>query len=504
MAVEVIKEALNVKGYRVYVVHVVLAVACVLALTAGPALRVYGQGPVTNCNGLSDADCQILQDSLVAMQGVTSFAVPAWSVEASLDAEEQSIRFATNGSGAVMLPPSLMALATSYQGVMLDYTNLDAIIELYQQINSELILQMLAETGLYVVIEDLELQAPDQTLSVSADLIYKDQSFYMRTESPTGAEAWFGDTLELTPEDLAELDTSLADMITQLQSEEFQEAWAQMSEFTGISEKFTELVNKYIVTARGADAEMDGQAMIVFTTTFDIKGLLSDPELPTLLMELINNPALAELGAETGDQESINEAQLQFIFMTLGLILPEASFSAEQWIGADDQYIHKYSMNASINVDLSLLGEESEIQKVTADGSFSIELSGFNTDVMADVEVPTDYYDLEEADNFLAGGPEMIEQELELGQTFAASVIDSEDDRDIYSLMLDAGQTVQIELTSEDYPYLNLYGPDGFLAAEFDTYYDDALEFTAEEAGMYLVVVEAYWAMDYEITIRAQ
>jgi hypothetical protein len=97
----------------------------------------------------------------------------------------------------------------------------------------------------------------------------------------------------------------------------------------------------------------------------------------------------------------------------------------------------------------------------------------------------------------------MIEQELALGQSFAAS-FDDTDQQDIYSLTLEAGQSVKIELTSEDYPYLNLYGPDGFLISEFDTYYEKSLDFTAETAGMYLVVIEGYWELDYEITIRAQ
>jgi hypothetical protein len=484
----------------------ILAGVCVLLLAVGPVLTVFGQegGDLEmSCNGLSDADCQILIDATAAMQDVHSFSMPAWAIDLNLNAGEQSVKFATNGHGAVALPQSLMGLMADMQNIT-DFTDMDAIITAYQQLNADLLLQALSELGLYMAIEHAAIQAPDQTASGSADLIYKDKGLYLRLESPNGAEAWFGDMLKLTEADLAEFDVSLAEMMTQLQSEEFQQGWAQMSEFTGLSQQVTDLVNKYIVTTRGEDVDMMGQTMIVFTTAFDLKGLLSDPELAALIMDFIQNPALAELGAEMGDLEGVNETQIQFVLMTVSLLLQEASFSAEQWVGADDLYLHKFAMNASLKLDMSLLGANTEAESVAGSSSFSVEMANFNEDVMADVEVPAEYYSLDDTDDFLMGSADMIEQELTIGQTFAASFTDESDEQDIYSLVLDGGQSVDIELESDDYPYLNLYGPDGFLVGEFDTYDTDSLQFTAEEAGTYLIAIEAYWEMDYEITIRAQ
>ncbi len=413
------------------------------------------------------------------------------------------MKFATNGHGAVVLPPSLMGLMGDMQSMSI-YTDPTAIIDFYSQLNSDLLLQALSEAGVYMAIEHAELHTPDQSSSGSADVIFKDEALYLRLESPNGAEAWFGEPLNPSETDIADLDQSLADMIEQLQSEDFQQTWAQMSEFSGLSQQLTDLVNKYVVTTRGDDAEMMGQSMIVFTTTFDFKGLLNDPDLPGLLMNFFNNPALSELGTDTGDLSSINESQVQFLLMTAGLLLKDASFSASQWVGADDGYIHQLEMKAALNVDLSLLGENAEIDAVNIDASFSVQMADFDTDVMADVEVPAEYIPLDKSSEFLVGDSSMIEQELALGQTFAASFSDTNDNEDIYSLPLDAGQAVSIELGSEDYPYLSLYGPDGFLIGEFDTYDTDSLEFTAEDAGTYLIVVKAYWEMDYEITIRAQ
>jgi hypothetical protein len=265
----------------------------------------------------------------------------------------------------------------------------------------------------------------------------------------------------------------------------------------------TDLANKYVVTTRGDDAEMMGQTMSVFTTTFDLKALLSDPDLPGLLIDFFSNPALSNLGANTGDLSSINETQIQFLLLTAGLMLKDATLSASQWVGADDSYIHQLDLTATINIDLSLLGVDADIQAVNIDAAVSVEMADFDSDVLAAVDVPTEYVPLDKSNDFLVGSPSMIEQELAVGQTFAAA-FSQNDTQDIYSLLLEAGQAVTIELNSKDYPYLKLYGPDGFLIGEFDTYDADSLEFTAETTGTYLIVVKAYWEMDYEITIRAQ
>jgi hypothetical protein len=497
---------LEVDSVKRYWSYVLAAGLCVLLLVTGPLLTVFGQngnaGPTVNCNGLSDADCQILQDAASTMQTVSSFSIPAWSVNLAIDAGPQSMNLDADGHGAAVLPPSLMGLMGNMQGLNI-YATPDAIIDFYSQLNSEMLLQALTEAGLSLAIDHADLQAPDQASSTNADVIYKDQGLYLRLESPNGAQAWFGQTVTLSETNIASLDQSLADLLTQLQSDDFRQTWAQVSEFSGLSQRLSDLANKYIVTTRGDDTEMMGQTMNAFTTTFDLKALLNDPDLPGLLIDFFNNPALSNLGANTSDLSTINETQVQFLLMTAGLLLKDATFSMSQWVGADDGYIHQFDLNAALNLDLSLLGTRADIQAVNVDAAISVEMADFNADVMAAVEVPAEYVPLDKSDDFLVGDSSMIEQELALGQTFAAA-FSANDSQDIYSLPLEAGQAVTIELNSKDYPYLNLYGPDGFLIGEFDTYDTDSLEFTAETTGTYLVVVKAYWEMNYEITIRAQ
>ena len=485
----------------------VLAVSlCVILLAASPVLPIFGQdgGPVvnTNCNGLDAADCQVLQNASSTMQAVSSFSMPAWSLDVTIDAGKDSMKLAANGHGAVVLPRSLMGLMSNMQGLSI-YADPGVIIDFFSQLNSDRLLQALADAGLVVAIEHAQLQAPDHTSSTSADVIYKDQGLYLRLESPNDAQAWFGDTLNPSEADIASLDQSLNDLLTQLESDDFRQAWAQLSEFSGLSQQLSDIANQYIVTTRGDDAEMMGQTMMVFTTTFDLKALLNDPDLPGLLIDFFSNPALSNLGANTDGLSSINETQIQFLLMTAGLLLKDATFSASQWVGADDGYIHQLDLNAALNLDLSLLGADADIQAVNANVALSVELADFDTDVMADVSVPADYVPLDKSNDFLVGSPVMIDHGLALDQTVAGSFSPS-DSQDIYSLPLEAGQAVTVELNSKDYPYLSLYGPDGFLIGEFDTFDANSLEFTAENTGTYLIVVKAYWEMDYEITIRAQ
>jgi hypothetical protein len=355
--------------------YVLAAGLCVLLLVTGPLLTVFGQdgstGTSANCNGLSAADCQILQDASSTMQTVSSFSIPAWSVDLTIDAGPESMKLTADGHGAAALPASLTGLMGNMQGLNI-YTTPDAIIDFYGQLNAEMLLQTLAEAGLSVAIEHVHLQAPDQTSSGSADVIYKDQALYLRLESPNGAQAWFGDTVNPSETDVASLDQSLAGLLTQLQSEDFRQTWAQVSEFSGLSQQLTDLANQYVVTTRGDAVEMMGQSMIPFTTTFDLKALLGDPDLPGLLIDFFSNPALANLGANTSDLTSINETQVQFLLMTAGLLLKDATFSASQWVGADDGYFHQLDLNVALDVDLSLLGVEADIQAVNVDGAISI------------------------------------------------------------------------------------------------------------------------------------
>jgi hypothetical protein len=480
--------------------------ALIVLLVAGglPVLAQDG-APVTNCNGLSEADCAILTKATAAMQsGIESFSIPAWSFAFDMEAGPvNSVSFDGSGSGTVVLPPSLLAISSDLPatGTLVDIAPLVALL---QQLDITLVEQAIAETGLDLSIDHLALDAPGQTTSISADLIVKDSTLYTRLEAPNGAEAWFGDKLEMIASDREDLAQSINDLITQLQSEETQQALAQASELQGVRDELNTLIGQYVTTTRGADVEAMGQTMQVFSTTFDLKGLLNDPDLAATVMKVIQNPALTELGVNAEDVENLNETQVKFVLMTAGLLITDSSFTMTQWIGADDSYLHKVESAMNLAVDTKLFGENTGFDVLTLSAEFALELDQINSANLAGVTLPATYHTLDDSDNFLVGSPDMIEADLRIGQTFSGLFTAEDDQKDIYSLTLEPGQTVTVELTSDDYPYLKIYGPDGFLIGDYDTYTDHIQTLTAEQGGVYLLDVEAYWDMKYDLTIRGQ
>lgn len=481
-------------------ISIVLIVA--LAATSLPALAQGDQPPV-NCNGLNDADCQVLIESVAAMQGVRSATMPEWAIDLTVSTDEETQAVYLAGSAALTIPPDLLALAVAWGGLgqTFDAAAFSAALE---QIDAAAIPAMLAGLGFYLVLDEVRLPQPGQSLAGPIEILFKDMGLYMHAPSPTGADAWFGEKLTLTPTDLSELETGLQEALAQLQSEETQQMLAQLSELTGPAQRLQALMSKHISTARGADTVYDGQTMLTFTTTFDLEGFLADPDLPTLLLALLKNPALAALDVETEDLQTLDEAQLQFVLMTVSLLIADAHLGMEQWIGAQDRYVHRLELDLQLDLNLAMLGEEGETQQASVQGSVYALLDDINATTLDAISVPSTYHPLDDSDNYLVGTPAQIKAPLALGQVVSGTFVNVGDEvRDIYSLALEAGDTVQIALVSEDYPYLSIYGPDGFLLGDYDTYREQTVTFTAQETGVHLFVVYAYWDMAYELTVSA-
>lgn len=476
----------------------IMSLMVIIVMLFGLVLPVAAQDDV-NCNGLSEEDCAILIQANEAMQGyvIQSLTMPSWSIDAELTAGAESLVFKTNGSGRVVLPPAAIALLSD----MPQSYDMDAIIAVYEMLDADLVVEMLEQLGLELVIDDALLDVPGQRMSGSADVIYKDMGLYVRLDAPNGDDVWFGEQLEITDEMMTELDAGLDEMLTGLQTAELEEMTGMIDDLAALMMPLVERVNAHVSTTRNADSELFGQNVVSFTTTFDLNSFITDPELPAAIMTFLQDPALAELSGEELGAE-INEAQIQFALMALGMVVGDTTFSATTWIGVDDMLPHKYALDMGFDLDLSLLGDP-EMQRVTGRLAFDVEIDAINSTTMDTVSVPTDYYSLDMLDHFLVGAAEAVERELSLGETFSAT-LKGDDGRDVFGVTLDAGQSVKLELDTNGYPYLKVYGPDGFAIAEFDTYFDDALEITADVAGMYYVVLGASWDLDYDLTVRVQ
>ncbi len=479
--------------------------ALALLLAVGPLLTAAAQGGSSiNCSGLSDADCQILEAATQKTGDILSVSMPDWGLALSLDAgSDQSMQFETNGSGLLTLPSSALSLISDLPS-MSGVTDIGPLMVLLQRLDAATVQTALNELGIVLAIEHASVQAPGTDMSGGGDLIFKDNGLYVRLESPTGADAWFGDTIDMTASNMDELNQTLEDAIAQLESDGTRATLAQASELSGSLNDIYGMLSDHISTTRGPDESLSGQTMIAFTTTFDLKGLLADPNLPTALLTLLNNPAMESLGINLQDVRDLNETQVHFLLMTVGLLVGDTSITLDQWVGADDGYLHKFGFNLGLNVDLSLMGGSSAFDHLNLNASFYTLMDDINTATLDGVSVPTVTHSLNDSDNFLVGNPGMIEANLEIGQTRSDSFTGSVDEQDMFGLPLHAGDTMTIEMVSEDYPYLDLYGPDGFKITTIDTYYDKALDFTAPVDGLYVIVGRAYWDMTYDLTIRAK
>jgi hypothetical protein len=377
------------------------------------------------------------------------------------------------------------------------------MITLLKSLDAAKIQQALAELGFQVVVDHFSLQAPGEDIATSVEALFKDSALFVQLESPTGAKAWFGDQAELSATDLQDLQTALDEMIMQLESEDTQAAIAQLSELSAMQAQMSALANKYVTTTRGPDQVLGGQTMAVFTTSLDLVGFFQDPELAPLLMDYLQSPALAELNPDLSTAE-INETQIRFMLMTVGLMLKESTITVDQWIGLDDKYVHKFGLNLALNIDLSLFGQEAGLNSVTLNGTAAVELEDINTASLADVTAPTDYRSLDDASDFLVGSPAMVEAQLQPGQTFSGAFTQDKDSQDIYGLTLQAGQSVQVEITTQSYPYLDVYGPDGFWLDDYNPWYDEPVDLTAETGGEYLLKVTGSGTMTYDLVVRPQ
>ncbi|MBN2305595.1 MAG: PPC domain-containing protein, partial [Anaerolineae bacterium] len=202
---------------------------------------------------------------------------------------------------------------------------------------------------------------------------------------------------------------------------------------------------------------------------------------------------------EPGD---INPQLVQLGLTAIALAVKDGTYTWEQWVGLDDGYLHKFATASAITLDMGYL-PDADTEPITVAANVSVTLDNINGDIFADVEPPAAFLPLDDSDDFLVGGESMIDAQLEVGQAFSGALTEGDDETDMYGVTLSTGQTVSIEITTDGgSTTLELYGPDGFSVAWFDSYSADALEYTAEQEGRYMLVVEGYWDIKYEVIVR--
>lgn len=477
--------------------------ALVVALVAGPAGLASAQGSDDPyCNGLSEADCALLQGAQSAHQTRTAFALPAFDFQMHVLAEGETLEAQMAGSGALMMAPAVLNLLALVPDMSQGMTDMIGMLDMLESIDEAMVESLLAESAGLIQLSEMTLSTPDETMGLQGDLVLRDSMLYLHLSAPNGADAWFGESLSLTSTDMADLRESLEEMRTQFESEEFAAAMAQMSEYQGRLTAIGDLVSKHVSSVRGDDATLHDQAMATFTTSFDLRGLLSDPELGTAVYELLSSPLFAELAGESADMSELNPAQVQLMMVALAMMFEDPTISTEQWIGLDDGLMHKTVSIVEMTIDTAVFGNSSSTPTTPIEiaMNFSVEMDDIETVDVAGFPVPEDYFAFSKTSGFLPGSPDSIDRTLELGQSFNGAL--TGDQTDIYAVNAAGGEKADIEIESEGYVTLALYGPDGFLMDKIEQYGGGALDAWFTAPGMYLVVVEGDSDVDYTLTLR--
>ena len=312
----------------------------VTAMALTPVLSAQAQGDdEILCQGLSDADCQIVLGASDAMAGVTSFSVPAWSIDAMLDTGDERVDFSASGTAAFAFT-----------------TDIDPTDPLAGQV-------------LHLKIDQASVSGADMDDSGSAEIIITGNMLYVNWEGE-----WYGGELaegDMDTGDVAELQGMLSG---------------------GVSpDDFGLDLSKAITTTRGADGDVMGQTAASFST---------DVNVIELLLAVLQSPDVGALLSEgAGDDMAIQPEELALLGGLLVPLLKDSQIAVDQWIGLDDNYVHRLVIDAVLSLDATMFDSNAGV--INGRLYFESDLADFNLPV--EPPVPANYMPLDELGMELEG-----------------------------------------------------------------------------------------------------
>lgn len=133
----------------------------------------------------------------------------------------------------------------------------------------------------------------------------------------------------------------------------------------------------FINQERLADEAMMGQTMYPFRTTIDLAALFAAPEFQTML-----NQAMSAAGGASGDSSmAMMGAMIPMLLSNSTLTI-----STTQWIGADDLFTHRFTLDVNASVDLNALmsaaggtSDAPKLDPITVVLNLAVDLSEINS-----------------------------------------------------------------------------------------------------------------------------
>ncbi|MCB9436704.1 MAG: PPC domain-containing protein [Anaerolineales bacterium] len=288
--------------------------------------------------------------------------------------------------------------------------------------------------------------------------------------------------------------------------------------------------------SRGADIEVDGQQLAVFTIDFSAETFLTSPMVTELLTSL-----LIQVGGEDSMTPTIAAILVSSILEEFSSQLADQStFRFTQYINPDDGLVYYVGLDVDMNLNFSFLQGFSEdldsslpADDISLSVAFGATLADHNGDI--NVSAPDEYEDVTDdvvslfdeiasgsllpdlGGNGNSGGGNVDstapEFDIAAGET-ADGVLTGDNEKDYYRVTASAGDTLQFAVRAVDSEgfldtYLELYDADGSLLASNDDAFDApvALElgsldsyisYEFDSDGDYIIVVSSVFTVESE------
>jgi len=110
---------------------------------------------------------------------------------------------------------------------------------------------------------------------------------------------------------------------------------------------------------------------------------------------------LGALLGESGEEMGLSEMtpqDLQMMGMILTPMLQGTTLSFQQWIGTEDQFLHRLALDMNINVNLGMFGE-ADTPPIT--GAFHFEADLDQVNETFDIAAPTEFKPMDEMESDL-------------------------------------------------------------------------------------------------------
>lgn len=301
------------------IVAMLLALTLVLMLV--PA--AYAQDDLS-CMGLSADDCAILQAAAANSENMSSFNMDfkfnlSLTGLATLSPGASDITVTADGSGPLAVDKSKMTAEDPFAGLMMA---MDANGSFTGGTESGG-----GSTSFVIVDGNFYLQDPTSGQWIGVNLMdLMNSGFLQQAGVPVSPEMLMGGMMGG--------DSSATDPMAALSA----------LGLGDVDPAALVATPGFITNARLADDSIGGQTVYPFTTTLDFAPLFASPEFTKIMDSIMasaaqSDPSMAQVGP----------------MIAMLLQQSQLTVSTGQWIGADDQFVHRFTFDINALIDLSAM-----------------------------------------------------------------------------------------------------------------------------------------------------